>query len=85
MWPAMPQAMRMPLFGKQGGGILSSLFSKIGRQGTEEEGDMGEWGVGGVGGGIFKTIREAEAKFLRLFELHLSRCRSNVKVKLGPA
>ena len=28
------QAMRMPLFGKQGGGVLSSLFSKIGRQGT---------------------------------------------------
>ena len=27
------QAMRMPLFGKQGGGVLSSLFSKIGRQG----------------------------------------------------
>ena len=24
--------MRMPLFGKQGGGVLSSLFSKIGRQ-----------------------------------------------------
>ena len=29
------QAMRMPLFGKPGGGVLSSLFSKIGRQGTE--------------------------------------------------
>jgi len=28
------QAMRMPLFGKQGGGVLSSLFSKIGRQGS---------------------------------------------------
>ena len=26
--------MRMPLFGKQGGGVLSSLFSKIGRQGS---------------------------------------------------
>ena len=25
----------MPLFGKQGGGVLSSLFSKIGRQGTQ--------------------------------------------------
>jgi len=28
------QAMRMPLFGKSGGGVLSSLFSKIGRQGS---------------------------------------------------
>ena len=27
------QAMRMPLFGKSGGGVLSNLFSKIGRQG----------------------------------------------------
>jgi hypothetical protein len=29
------KGMNMPLFGKQGGGVLSSLFSKIGRQGTK--------------------------------------------------
>ena len=31
--PISRTPMRMPLFGKQGGGVLSSLFSKIGRQG----------------------------------------------------
>ena len=31
--PVSRTPMRMPLFGKQGGGVLSSLFSKIGRQG----------------------------------------------------
>ena len=31
---ATRQGMRMPLFGKSGGGVLSNLFSKIGRQGT---------------------------------------------------
>jgi len=32
--PISRTPMRMPLFGKQGGGVLSSLFSKIGRQGS---------------------------------------------------
>ena len=31
--PISRTPMQMPLFGKQGGGVLSSLFSKIGRQG----------------------------------------------------
>ena len=31
--PVSRTPMRMPLFGNQGGGVLSSLFSKIGRQG----------------------------------------------------
>ena len=31
--PISRTPMRMPLFGKQGGGVLSNLFSKIGRQG----------------------------------------------------
>jgi len=56
------QAMRMPLFGKQGGGVLSSLFSKIGRQGSlpgdfdttvNPGGQNGnfQFGSGGVNGG----------------------------------
>merc|ERR1712110_1316500 len=32
--PISRTPMRMPLFGKPGGGVLSSLFSKIGRQGS---------------------------------------------------
>ena len=31
--PISRSPMRMPLFGKQAGGVLSNLFSKIGRQG----------------------------------------------------
>ena len=37
--PISRSPMRMPLFGKQGGGVLSSLFSKIGRQGEVSAND----------------------------------------------
>jgi len=50
------QALQMPLFGKQGGGVLSNLFSKIGRQSPRQGSLPGDFeinpGPGGSGSGV---------------------------------